>query len=421
MEKRYIFDDEMIIKEVLPNGLTVYFHPKPKFIQTFASLQVDFGGRDFSYYINDDIQDLPQGTAHFLEHMLFENNGNNLSDIFIRNNADINAFTSRRVTSYYFSCQDNFPMLLSSLLNNFCDYNFSEESINKERKIIAQELAMNDDSLAIKAYKSLLKMMYKDPAVFEDIGGSQTSIKKINKEVLTKAVKHFYHPNNMTLVITGNFDVEEVLSMLKKHPFMNNDWPEYQTITRKINYASSKKHLLVKKDKTIDANTIEIGVKIPHDLLNDKELDHVLFASPFMGMLFGPSSKFYQILKKKNLNNFTFSPSPVIEDDYGFFNISIETKKPKQFVKTIYELLDSVKDHQIDDKIFQAYKRSEIGRFIKIFDDVKYSHSLVKKLLINKVDIYNFIEKSKQITLDDLSKYQKIFTKENIFLVEYLK
>ncbi len=264
-------------------------------------------------------------------------------------------------------------------------------------------------------------MMYKDPAIFEDIGGSQASIKKIDRAVLNQAVKHFYHPMNMTLVITGNFIVEEVLSMLSKHPFMNMEWPLYQTVTRKINYQGSKKHLMVKKDKSIEANTVEIGVKIPFDLLNNKDVDHVLFASPFMGMLFGPSSKFYQILKKRNLNNFTFSPSPVIEDDYGFFNISIETKKPKQFVKTISELLDSVKDFQIDDKIFQAYKRSEIGRLIKIFDDVKYSHSLVKKLLINKVDIYGFIEKSKQITLDDLSEYQKIFTKDNVYVVEYLK
>jgi predicted Zn-dependent peptidase len=421
MEKKYILEDELVIKEELSNGLTVYLHPKKNFIQTFASLQVNFGGRDFKYKINDITEELPQGTAHFLEHMLFENNGSNLSDIFIKNNADINAYTSRRVTSYYFSCQDNFSMLLSKLLDNFCDYSFNDKSISKERSIIAQELAMNDDSLAVKAYKSLLKLMYKDPLIYEDIGGSQTSIKKINSSILQQAVSHFYHPRNMTLVITGNFEIDQVLQLLRSHQFVKKVWHPYKEVKREVDYQGSKKHTFKKVDKSFDTNTIEIGVKIPENLLKDPKFNHVLYATPFMGMLFGPSSKFYQVLKKKNLNNFTFSIGPVIEDDYGFFNISIETKKPKQFVKIITELLLSVPDLSIDSKIFLAYKRSDIGRSIKIFDDVKYSHSLLKKMLINNIDVYSFIEKSKQISLVDLQYYQEIFKKENIFLVEYLQ
>jgi len=191
MLKKYILEDEAIYEEVFPNGLKVYIHPKTKFVQTFASLQVNFGGRDFSYEIESEKYTLPKGTAHFLEHMLFENKGDTLSDFFIKNNADINAYTSRNLTSYYFSTNREVMPLLAKLLDNFVDFEFSEKNVKKELNIIKQELAMSDDSQEIKAYKTLLKMMYKDESIYEDIGGSKQSIKSIDAEVLFRTTDIF--------------------------------------------------------------------------------------------------------------------------------------------------------------------------------------------------------------------------------------
>lgn len=421
MEKKYILKDEIIYQEKLENGLTVYIHPKTKFVQAFASLQVNFGGRDFKYIRSNEIFNLPQGTAHFLEHMLFENNGDTLSDFFIKNNADINAYTSRRLTSYYFSTQDNFMELLNKLLDNFVDYKFNETSIQKELKIISQELSMSDDSDEIKAYKSLLKLMYKDESIYEDIGGTKKTIKTINKDILKQATDHFYHPENMILLITGNVDPETIMENLKTHDFVTKSWPEYLPVTRSVDITDKKRHHYTKINKTLDTNIIEIGVKIPKYLFNRTDLDHNIITNPFFTMIFSPSSKLYKVLKKKKLYNFSFSASPVIEDDYGFFSISVETQKPKLFVRTIMELLEDLPNLTFEEEIFKAYKRAEIGRSIKAFDDVKQSHLLIKKLLNDDVDIYSFVEKSKNITFEDFKIYQEIFTRKNIYLVEYLQ
>lgn len=419
MEKKYILEDEAIYEEVFPNGLKVYIHPKTKFVQTFASLQVNFGGRDFAYEINDEKYSLPKGTAHFLEHMLFENKGDTLSDFFIKNNADINAYTSRNLTSYYFSTNREVLPLLEKLLDNFTDFEFTDENVKKEKKIIKQELAMSDDSQEIKAYKTLLKLIYKDESIYEDIGGSKQSIKAIDAKVLKQATDHFYHPKNMYLLITGNIDPIEIIKALKSHPYFTKTWPEYDNVTRKINLQVKGKHTYLKHDSSLDTNIVEIGIRIPNEIFHNTDLNHNLLTKPFFSMLFSPASRIYKVLKAKKLHNFSFSASPVIEDDYGFFNISIETKKSKQFVKVIKELLFELPNATLDDKIFKAYKRSEIGNAIKAFDNIKMSHSLIKRLLNDGVDIYSFVDVSKEISLADFQVYQNIFTPDNFYLVEY--
>jgi len=419
MLKKYILEDEAIYEEVFPNGLKVYIHPKTKFVQTFASLQVNFGGRDFSYEIESEKYTLPKGTAHFLEHMLFENKGDTLSDFFIKNNADINAYTSRNLTSYYFSTNREVMPLLAKLLDNFVDFEFSEKNVKKELNIIKQELAMSDDSQEIKAYKTLLKMMYKDESIYEDIGGSKQSIKSIDAEVLKQATDHFYHPENMYLLITGNVDPLEVVKELKNHPFFTKNWLKYQKVTRTVNLEVKEKHNYVKHDKTMDTNIVEIGIRIPNEVFKDTSLNHNLLTKPFFSMIFSPASKIYKTLKSKKLHNFSFSVSPVIEDDYGFFNISIETKKSKQFITTMKELLLQLPETKLDEKIFKAYKRSEIGAAIKAFDNIKMSHSLIKKLLNDGIDIYSFVEESNNIKLSDFQVYQNVFKPENFYIVEY--
>lgn len=421
MIKREVIKDEFIYQETLKNGLKLYLHPKNKFVQTYASLQVNFGGRDFSYQIDGRDYTLPEGTAHFLEHMLFENNGNNLSDFFVESSADINAYTSRTLTSYYFSTRNNFLALLSRLIDNFVDYNFPKESIKKELNIISQELAMNDDSYSVKAFKSLQKLMYKDSSVYVETGGSKKSIKNINQEVLKQATEHFYHPGNMYLVITGNFDVDEVLSMLKNHPFSKKKWPEHKDIKRTLDMSDKTNKMLIKKDKSLDTNIIEIGIKIPEAVFNNKDLEHGLLVNPFFSMINSPASGLYKALKKRNLTNYSFQSSPIYDDDHGFFNISVETKKPKLFVKTIKELLLEVPKLQFSEKVFSSYKKADIGKAIRSFDGIKLAHYQIKRLLEDDLDIYNFVEKAKLVTYDDFKPYLDIFTKENIYIVQYLK
>ncbi|MDD4069385.1 MAG: pitrilysin family protein [Candidatus Izemoplasmatales bacterium] len=419
MKQTEIIKDEFVYEYRLANGLDVFIHPKPRFIQTFVSLHVNFGGRDFRYRLDNENYKLPQGTAHFLEHMLFENNGSSLSDYFLNNNADINAYTARTMTSYYFRTKNNFEDLLNRLLNNFVDYDFSEKSIKKEFKIISQELSMNDDSDETKAFKSLQRLMYKDESFNVQVGGTKTSIKEINKLVLKQATDHFYHPANMRLLISGNVNPQDVINQLENHIFTKKAWPKFKEIQREVTLEDKGRHLFRKRIKGLNTNIIEIGIKIPANVFNSP--DHFLLTDPFIELAFNPSFSVYKLLKVRNFYNNNFSISPVYDDDYSFINISMQTKKVKLFEKTIIELMEAINKLKITEKIFGAYNRSQIGSYIKNLDDLKASHNLIESLIASNVDISTYFEKKKKVKLSDFEVYKDIFKKENLYIVEYLQ
>jgi predicted Zn-dependent peptidase len=92
---------ETIYTDTCKNGLKVYVWVNEKVKSTFMSLSVKFGSinTEFSYN-GTDIQ-VPNGTAHFLEHVKFnEKDGSTAHDYFKKLGSDVNAFTTFEYTSY---------------------------------------------------------------------------------------------------------------------------------------------------------------------------------------------------------------------------------------------------------------------------------------------------------------------------------
>ena len=120
-----------------PSGLKIYVHPKD-FSNSVAMLSVRFGGSDRVAWDNDGKTfDIPAGTAHFLEHKMFETeDGEDVFSIFSQYGANSNAFTSNDITSYYFSCTENFAESLEILVDFVFSPSFSRDSVEKEKDII---------------------------------------------------------------------------------------------------------------------------------------------------------------------------------------------------------------------------------------------------------------------------------------------
>ena len=99
------------------SGLRIFVFPK-KFSTFYAVLGTRFGAIDrvFEDGKGKNII-LPAGTAHFLEHKMFENaDGTNSDERFAALGADDNAYTSYSTTRYLFSTTENFSDCLSELM-----------------------------------------------------------------------------------------------------------------------------------------------------------------------------------------------------------------------------------------------------------------------------------------------------------------
>ena len=218
MERReYPRLGETVWHEVLPNGLPVYVLTRPESSEQFACFAVRCGGA--STRIPDGRggwEDLPAGTAHYLEHKMFDTEGGSASDRFGETGASDNAFTSETMTAYYFTGTRDFEENLRTLLKMVSIPWFTRESVDKERGIIAQEIRMNEDDPYDESYCRLMELMYAADPVKTRVVGSVESIQDITPELLYRFHRVFYRPENMVLAAGGALDPARVCAVARE-------------------------------------------------------------------------------------------------------------------------------------------------------------------------------------------------------------
>ena len=136
---------ETMYHERLENGLNVFVFPKPEFQKGYAFFATNYGGMDMRFCLNGAWHSTPAGVAHYLEHKMFDTEeGNALQDL-AANGASPNAFTGNAITGYYFDSTEKFEENLRILLSFVSVPWFTQESVDKERGIIGQEIGMIED------------------------------------------------------------------------------------------------------------------------------------------------------------------------------------------------------------------------------------------------------------------------------------
>ena len=104
---------EKLYYDILPCGLPVYVLPRQGYQKKHALLAVRCGGGD--RFVGQNRLS-PAGTAHYIEHKMFDIPGNNLLSAFSSLGADVNAFTGSDMTGYHFTCTERFEDCLELLL-----------------------------------------------------------------------------------------------------------------------------------------------------------------------------------------------------------------------------------------------------------------------------------------------------------------
>ena len=136
---------ERVFRKKLDNGLEVVVVSKPSHAKRYAFFATRYGGMDLRFRLDGRWQDTPAGIAHYLEHKMFDTQEGNVLQELAKNGAHDNAFTSSAVTAYYVECTEKFYENLRILLSFVSVPYFTQESVDKEQGIIAQEIRMIED------------------------------------------------------------------------------------------------------------------------------------------------------------------------------------------------------------------------------------------------------------------------------------
>lgn len=406
-EKAYI--------EKLENGMTVIIIPKNTTKKKYVIWGVNFGSIDNHFKVDGEEIYIPDGVAHFLEHKMFEQeNGKNSLDTLMALGIDANAYTTSDHTAYLFECTDHFYEGLDELMNYVQNPYFTNENVEKEKGIIAQEIRMYDDDPGWQLYMGILDCLYKNNPIKVDIAGTVESISKITPEVLYKCYNTFYALDNMTLVICGDFEPEKLLEEVKKRLTKNKTYEKIERIYPEKEKNINKKY--VEKNMNVSMPIFAIGIKDVSKMDSEIVKKHIAIEI-LLNVIIGKSSDLY----KKMYNQGLLLEEPSIDyefsEEYAHIVISGQSNDSEEVYKMFKEEIENYKKNGLNINHFERIKKKIYGEYVVEYNNIS---EIARKFLtdsMKKISSFDYIEQYKVITKEYVEQVLKeIFNNEYMAL-----
>ena len=406
-EKAYI--------EKLENGLTVIVIPKNTTNKKYVIFGTHFGSIDNHFIMpntNEEVW-IPDGVAHFLEHKMFEqSNGTNSLDTLMALGIDANAYTTNDHTAYLFECTDKFYEGLDELMDYVQTPYFTDENVEKEKGIIAQEIKMYDDDPGWQLYMQILDCLYEQNEIKIDIAGSVESISKINPDILNKCYNTFYHPSNMVMVVCGDFIAEDILQEIKNRLKQKNEQGDIKRI-----YTENKNGIYKKyNEKIMEVSQPLACVGIKDNNLQDENIikKHIAIEI-LLNLIIGKSSKLYKTLYEEG--NIMEEPDKSYEfsKNYAHIIISSQTKDPQKFEEKIKNQIDAYKKEGIPAEDFNRIKKKIYGEYVMEYNNIANISRMFLADYIKGINSFDYLEYFEQVTINYTEQILKdVFKEENM-------
>lgn len=400
--------DETLYYKQLENGLDVYILPKKGFSKTFVTFTTKYGSIDRTFVPIGEEEPItvPDGIAHFLEHKMFEKEEGDVFQKFSEAGAQANAFTSFTRTAYLFSSTNHLYKSTETLLDFVQQPYFTEETVNKEKGIIGQEITMYDDQPDWRLYFGAIENMYNNHPVKIDIAGTIESIDKITAEHLYTCYNTFYHPSNMLLFVIGAVDPTEMMAFIEGNQ-KKKEFPEPTPISRifdeePVEVAIKEREL--KMD--VQQPKVYMGLKAKEvNLSGDEMLKHELAVSIALECLFGRASDFYTDVYENGLIDETYAFDFSLEKGYGFSLIGSDTPKPDELVKAIKERLADAEDGSIfKEEDVERIKRKKIGFFLRALNSLEFIANQFTRYKFNDMNLFDAVPTIEKLTVEDIKE-----------------
>ena len=354
---------ESMYHEKLENGLNVFVFPKPEFQKGYAFFATNYGGMDMRFCLNGEWRDTPAGGAHYLEHKMFDTKEGNALQELAANGASPNAFTSNDITGYYFDSTEKFEENLRILLSFVSVPWFTQESVDKERGIIGQEIGMIEDDPHWKCYMNLMKALFQRHPIRVSVAGSVESIAQITPETLYACHKAFYDPANMALCVAGPVDPEHICRVAREilpkeaGPIAAKDYGEKE----EPRAAQS----LIEERMEVSAPIFQLGWKGDPKADGEGRLRQELAGGLALEALLGNSSPLYARLYREGLINQEFGYSYESGSGCAFLCAGGESKDPEAVRMAVAQEAARIGREGIDPALWERIKKGVYGNKVR--------------------------------------------------------
>ena len=379
------------------SGLEIRVLPKKGYTSAYAVFGVKYGSIDtFVQNDNGEFETIPEGTAHFLEHKLFESEDLNAFERFAKTGASANAYTSFEKTAYLFKGSENIGESLEILLDFVQNPYFTQQTVEKEQGIIGQEIRMYQDLPDWQVMFNLLKALYEKCPVRIDIAGTQESIAKIDADLLYRLYKNFYNPANMVLSVVGAVEPQEIFDIADRciKP------ADGKVIERKFEKESAKpvrNH--VEEKLSVAQKQFLLGFKedISEPLIS---LEDEIASQIVLEAITGKSSPLFKKLLDEELIDMSFGSE--LFNGFGFSCVMVggTSSDPEKTSKILCDEIVRMQKEGIDPAAFERAKRKFYGRYVMNYNDIDDIANLMMNLHFNGYEPFAELEACKKVTLE---------------------
>ena len=381
----------------LPNGQTVVVYE----IRNNPIVTIDTWIKTGS--INET--DANNGVAHFLEHLFFKGTkahpAGDMDRILESKGAIVNAATSKDFTHYYITIpSEYFDTAMELHSDMLLNPQIPRKELEKERKVVLEEIAKDGNTPAKKVYDNLNDMMYTTHPYKRKVIGTEGIIGTIRREEILDYFNNYYSPSNMVTLVVGDVDTAKAVAKIQqcfnqeyKKPVKKNFRKEHQLQTqkRKVDYTDTQSGYMMIGFRGVD--------------ILDKDTYALDVLSEVLGG--GKSSKLYRDIKEQKGLAYSISASNGSYRDDGIFYISANFTPTslEKLEKAVFEEIAYIQKYGITDEELQRAKQM-------IIQDTYYSRESTSNIstelgyvmaLTNSSDFYsNYVDNIKKVTADEV-------------------
>ena len=353
--------------------------------------------------INED--DTDNGISHFLEHLFFKGTKvhptGEMDRILESKGAIVNAATSKDFTHYYITIpSEYFDTALELHSDMLLNPQIPRKELEKERKVVLEEISKDGNSPSKKVYDNLNSLMYTTHPYKRKVIGTADIVVTMRREEILEYFNKYYSPSNMVTVVVGDVDTNKVIDKIQTSFNQPYKKPEKQNFRKERQIQSQKRNI---EYTDTQSGYMMIGFRGVN--INDNKTYTLDVLAEVLGG--GKSSRLYKDIKEQKGLAYSLSASNGSFRDDGiiYLTANFMPSSKDKLEKAIFDEISNLQKYGVTEEELSRAKSA-------IIQDTYYARESTSNIaselgyittLTGNTELYkNYIDGIKKVSAKDV-------------------
>lgn len=358
------------------------------------------------------------GVSHLIEHMIFKGTEKvgpeEYSRIVQKHGGTENAFTSMDMTVYYSVLPSSqLELILELEADRMVNAVFDPNEYVSERAVVMEERRLRENSPFSNLVEDLRATAFKVHPYRWPVIGWMSDLMQLDRDKAVEYWKTYYVPNNATLIIAGDVDKEQALSLAKKYFGPLPRGADLANLIPEEPKQRGEKRVIVQRELKIPL----VGIAYHTPSFKDEDSFTLDVISSILSQ--GESSRLYREMVYNQQIVTSVGADTDSNLDPGLFTVYAVMqagKEPDLAEKAILEEIERLKNEPVEDKELKKAVNGTLSYFISRQQSVRGQGMLLGRfnLLWDYKLLEEYIDKLSAVTKEDITRVaRKYFTPMN--------